>query len=168
VVYAGSASKALANALRLGWLVVPERLVRPLGWERIAADGGGPVLDQLALADLLERGDIDRHLRRTRRLYRGRRDAMLAAIAEHLPGAEVGGVAAGLHLLVRLPAGVDEQRLLERCRTAGVAVQGLSELRVARDDLPPGVVVGYAHLPDPAIARAVAALAEVVARTREG
>jgi GntR family transcriptional regulator / MocR family aminotransferase len=168
VVYAGSASKALANALRLGWLVVPERLVRSLGWERIAADGGGPVLDQLALADLLERGEIDRHLRRTRRLYRARRDAMLAAIDEHLPGAAVGGVAAGLHVLIRLPDGVPERRVLEEARAGGVAIHGLSQLRVARDDLPPGLVAGYAHLAEPAIVRAVAALGEAVGRAAAG
>jgi GntR family transcriptional regulator/MocR family aminotransferase len=163
VVYAGSASKALANALRLGWLVLPERLARPVARGRIAADGGGPVLDQLALADLLERGEVDRHLRRTRRVYRERRDALLAALGEYLPGAQVSGVAAGLHVLVRLPPGVPEARVLEETRAAGIALHGLSELRVSRDDLPAGVVLGYAHLGTPAIRRAVAALGKAVA-----
>jgi GntR family transcriptional regulator/MocR family aminotransferase len=162
VVYAGSASKALANALRLGWLVLPERLARPLAWERIAADGGGPVLDQLALADLLARGEVDRHLRRTRRLYRRRRDALVAAIGRELPGASVGGIAAGLHVLVRLPDGTVEDEVLGAARRAGVALQGLGELRMRRDDLPAGLVLGYAHLSEPAIARAVAVLGAAV------
>jgi GntR family transcriptional regulator / MocR family aminotransferase len=161
VVYAGSASKSFANGLRLGWLVVPERLVTPLAFERLAADGGGPVLEQLALADLIARGDLDRHLRRTRREYRRRRAALLAAVAEHLPEAEVTGVAAGLHALVLLPDGVDEEALLARAGAAGVAVQGLGALRVASHGRP-GLVLGYAHLSPPAIARAVAALGAVV------
>jgi GntR family transcriptional regulator/MocR family aminotransferase len=158
VVYAGSASKSFAHGLRLGWLVLPGRLAEPVAYERLAADGGGPVLEQLALADLIARGDLDRHLRRTRREYRRRRAALLDAVAEHLPEAEVTGVAAGLHALVLLPEDVDEEALLARAGAAGVAVQGLGALRV-RSGGRPGLVLGYAHLPPPAIARAVAALA---------
>ncbi|HEX8086098.1 MAG TPA: PLP-dependent aminotransferase family protein [Solirubrobacteraceae bacterium] len=164
VVYAGSASKTFAHGLRLGWLVLPERLATPVAFERLAADGGGPVLEQLALADLVARGDLDRHLRRTRRDYRRRRGALLAALAEHLPDAEVTGVAAGLHALVLLPEETGEQALLARCGEAGVAVQGLGSLRVESCGRP-GLVLGYAHLSEPAIARAVAALGEVVAAT---
>ena len=124
VVYAGSASKSFAHGLRLGWLVLPERLAGPAAFERLAMDGGGPVLEQLALADLIDRGDLDRHLRRTRREYRRRRAALLAALAEHLPGAEVTGVAAGLHALVLLddgrrrggPARAAPARRGSRCR----------------------------------------------------
>ena len=160
VVYAGSASKSFAHGLRLGWLVLPERLATAVAFERLAADGGGPVLEQLALADLIERGDLDRHLRRTRREYRRRRATLLAALEEHLGGwadIEITGVAAGLHALVLLPEGVDEEALLQRAAAAGVAVQGLGALRVETTGRP-GVVLGYAHLPPPAITRAVAAL----------
>jgi len=160
VAYAGSASKTLANALRLGWLVLPERLARPVAWERVAVDGGGPVLEQLAFADLLARGEIDRHLRRTRRLYRRRRDALVSALAEHVPSAELVGAAAGLHALVLLPESVDEERLSASLRTSGVACQELRELRIAPGS--PGLVLGYAHLTEPALRRAVAALGEAV------
>ena len=169
VAYAGSASKALANALRLGWLLVPEALVRPLAEERMLADGGGAILEQLALADLIARGDLDRHLRRVRRLYRARRDALLAAIEEHLSGTEVTGVAAGLHALVILDEGADEgadeAAVLREARRAGIALNGLSELRVAaRGDDRAGLVLGYGHLPEPALVRAVAALGAAVHR----
>ena len=162
VVYAGSASKALANALRLGWLVLPSWLARAVAWERIAVDAGGPVLDQLALADLLGRGEIDRHLRRTRRVYRRRRDALVAALARELPDATVAGVAAGLHALVMLPPESDEAAIVTAGRARGLAFHGLSEMRVdpAPDDAP-GRVLGYAHLAEPAIDRAITALAEV-------
>jgi GntR family transcriptional regulator/MocR family aminotransferase len=172
VVYAGSASKALANGLRLGWLVAPAALARELALERFAADGGGPVVEQLALADLIDRGELDRHLRRTRRLYRRRRDAVMAALAEHLPEASVAGVAAGLHVLVHIPD-VPEPRVVEAARAAGLALQALGELRVPAAGSPAqagtagGVVLGYAHLSEPAIGRAVAALGEAVRRARE-
>jgi len=162
VAYAGSASKSLANALRLGWLVLPERLARPVAWDRLTVDGGGPVLDQLAFADLLARGDIDRHLRRTRRLYRRRREALVGALAEHLPEGRVLGAAAGLHATVCLPGSLDEDRLSAEMRVAGVTCHSLREMRMAPG--PPGLVMGYAHLSEPAIERAVAALGAAVRR----
>jgi GntR family transcriptional regulator/MocR family aminotransferase len=76
VIYAGSASKILAPGLRLGWLVVPEALVAPVTAAKQAADMGSAALDQLALADVIERGEPrHHHLRRMRPIYRGRRDA---------------------------------------------------------------------------------------------
>ncbi len=101
VVHVHSVSKTLAPGLRLGWAALPARLGPAVAEEKRLSDLGAPVLEQLTLAAFLERGELDRHLRRTRPVYRRRRDALLAALA----GLEVEGVAAGLHVLARLPAG---------------------------------------------------------------
>lgn len=167
VVFLGSASKSLAPALRLGWLVAPERLRDALSGEKFATDLGAPLFDQLTLADFLERGELDRHLRRTRRIYRRRRDALVAALSRHVPGARVYGVAAGLHALVRLPDGVDERRLAKRAAARGIALSPMEPHRVARGDGDwPGVVLGYANVPEPAIERGVAELAAALAESR--
>ena len=80
VVYGGSCSKTLAPALRLGWLVLPSSLVAELhADDATSPPGTPPTIDQLALADLIERGELDRHLRRQRHRYRKRRDALLDA-----------------------------------------------------------------------------------------
>ena len=98
VFYAGSVSKTLAPALRLGWLVVPPQLVDELSLENHLSDRGTSRIEQRALADFIERGEHDRHLRRMRMVYRARRKALVTALAEHLPGAEIHGVEAGLHV----------------------------------------------------------------------
>ena len=88
VVYAGSASKTLAPALRIGWLAVPPALLEAVGREKLLADRGTARIEQYAFADFLARGELDRHLRRMRARYRARRDALLEALAEALPEAD--------------------------------------------------------------------------------
>ncbi len=159
VVYAGSTSKTLAPALRLGWLVLPERLAGSVALRRRGDDRGGPLPDQLALADLIVRGDLDRHLRRMRRRYRARRDALVAAIAASLPGAEVEGIAAGLHAVVRLGDGVDEAATVAAAAERSIALDGLAGFFAAGVSAHPALVLGYANLAEPAIARGIAELA---------
>lgn len=161
VAYAGSASKVLAPGLRIGWLALPSALVGPVRHEKTMDDLGTPVLDQLALRDFIERGELDRHLRRMRPRYRARRDALVAALAEHLPDWRIGGVAAGLHTVALLPEEVDERSLLRRAEAHGMRLHGLSWFRVAPG--PPGIVLGYGALSEPAIARIVPRLAAVYA-----
>ena len=131
---------------------------------KAAADLGGPVLEQLAFADLLATGGYDRHLRRARRTHRQRRDALVAALGTHLPGARVSGIAAGLHLVVELPAGVDDVALAARA-AGGRSRPGRRSRRTRlAPDGPPGLVLGYAaHTPDQLTA-AVERLARLVTR----
>jgi GntR family transcriptional regulator/MocR family aminotransferase len=129
IVYAGSASKTLAPALRMGWLVVPARLFDTVALEKEIADMGTARIEQLAFADFIVRGELDRHLRRMRVRYRARRDALVDALAEALPEAAVRGIAAGLHATVELPETDDEQAILSEARRLAAAV---STCRAAR------------------------------------
>jgi GntR family transcriptional regulator / MocR family aminotransferase len=158
VAYAGSTSKTLAPGLRLGWLVVPDHLLDPVAAAKESDDLGTPVVEQLALADFLERGQLDRHLRRTRSVYRARRDALVDALERLLPDCPPAGVAAGLHLVVQLPAGTDEQAVLDSARSRGLGVSGISEHRV--EPGPPALLLGYGRLPEPAVEPAVRLLAD--------
>jgi GntR family transcriptional regulator / MocR family aminotransferase len=158
VAYAGSVSKTLAPGLRLGWLVAPERIAQAAAAAKATDDLGTPVVEQLALADFLERGELDRHLRRTRSIYRARRDALVGALARHLPGCRPTGVAAGLHLVVSLPPDAGEAEVLEAARSRGVGLSGLSEHRIRPGA--PALLVGYGRIVEPAIDEGVRALAD--------
>jgi GntR family transcriptional regulator/MocR family aminotransferase len=162
VVYAGSASKTLAPALRLGWLLLPRGLADAAARHRALIDCGEPLLAQLTFADLVARGELDRHLRRTRRRYRARRDALVAAVAASLPGSSVEGIAAGLHAVVRLPVGADESATVDAAAERGIALEGLGPFHRAGTSAHPSLVLGYANLPEPAIARGIAELASAV------
>ena len=161
VVYLGTASKTLAPALRLGWIVAPDDLVDELERVKRLADDFSPVLDQLTLAELLASGDYVRHLRRTRAAYRARRDRLMAALARELPDLTVEGIAAGVHVVLRMPPGCDDAAVARAARAARVHVPPLSAFRIVARGTG-GLVVGYGRLHEAAVEQAVRALARIV------
>jgi GntR family transcriptional regulator/MocR family aminotransferase len=161
VVYAGSASKILAPGIRLGWLVAPPRIAAALSAAKIAADRGSPALEQLALADLIQRGELDRHLRRMRPIYKRRRDVLVSAIRRHLPELDPVGAAAGMHLLTWLPSGVDETAVLAAAARAGIRLDGVRPYRLGGPG-PGGLIFGYAAINESAVPHAVRTLADAL------
>jgi len=165
VVYAASASKTLAPGLRLGWLLVPSQLVGDVAAAKIAADRGSAVIDQLAFADFLSRGEFDRHLRQMRPVYRRRRDLLLHALQERTPELEPTGISAGMHLVAWLPPDLDESSVVAAAARRGLRVAGLAPYRMESDG-PGGLIIGYAALSDRAIVEGVDILAAALADVR--
>jgi GntR family transcriptional regulator/MocR family aminotransferase len=161
VVQLGTVSKTLAPALRLGWLVAPPELVDDAARTKRLLDDFSPALDQLTLAQLLTSGHYDRHVRRARAAYRSRRDRLLTALARQLPELRVEGVAAGVHLLLRLPRGVDDRAVADAAKKAGIAVPPLSAFRIRSSD-EGGLVIGYGRLHESAVAAATRTLAKLI------
>ena len=162
VVYAGTASKTLAPGVRLGWLVLPADLVDDVVAAKSLADRNSSAIDQLTLAEMIASGAYDRHVRRSRLIYRRRRDRLVAALRRHAPRVRVSGIAAGLHALVELPDALDEETIVARAAERGLSLQGLGEYAHGAHTHPPALVVGYAKPPEHAFTGAVARLAAVL------
>jgi GntR family transcriptional regulator / MocR family aminotransferase len=153
VVLAKSLSKTLSPALRIGWLVAPPRWTGPL--HRHDSPGAQPsTVDQLAFASLLASGAYDRHLRACRHRYRKRRDALVHALAGELPAATVSGVAAGLHLVLALPAAVDTAAVVRAAADRALRVADLAAYHATDDHAGHGLVLGYGNLADSAVEEA--------------
>ncbi|MFC8918772.1 PLP-dependent aminotransferase family protein [Streptomyces sp. NPDC047821] len=161
VVYTGSVSKSLAPGLRLGWMLVPGALADEVVGRKRTMDLGNPSLEQAVLAHFVTSGGYDRQLRRCGRAYRERRDALIAALEEHFPGTEVSGIAAGLHVIARVPGRyAAEEPFLRRAAAAGVALRPLTDYGSARPgDGDVRLVLGYAHLTPSEIALGVRLMA---------
>ncbi|MFF4950479.1 PLP-dependent aminotransferase family protein [Streptomyces chattanoogensis] len=194
VCYAGSVSKLLAPALRVGWLLPPPRHLDAFVDAKRFADLGNAVLPQHVLAGLMESGELERRLRLLRTRHRRRRDAMIAAIRTHLPGAVVHGAAAGLHLTLTFQGPTATPRT--DASSADVAHADVSDTNVSDTNVsdtnlsdtdlaaaalaagvkvhplswhtqrphPPGLVLGYASSSPAAITEGVSVIGEALRR----
>jgi GntR family transcriptional regulator/MocR family aminotransferase len=169
VIYFGTASKSIAPALRLGWRVVPERILPAVAQAKGRVDSVS-VLDQLTLADFIGSGAFDRHVRGRRLSYRRRREELIAAVAASTSQVQVVGMAAGLQAVLTLPAGT-EASVLQAAARQGLVVAGLSEFRhpafhhpAAPRDWPScdALVVNFASVSDSAWPGAVRALSSIL------
>jgi GntR family transcriptional regulator/MocR family aminotransferase len=161
VLYIGSASKRLAPGMRLGWMLPPSWLSWALISSKAIEDAGSEVAGQLALADFIARGELERHLRRMRLRYAERRESLLASLARELPDWRPSPRREGLHLMVDLPRGVDEPALLTAAARHGVGIEGLA-LHSYTGGCAPALVVGHAYLPEPAIESGIRRLSEAL------
>jgi GntR family transcriptional regulator / MocR family aminotransferase len=156
----GTASKALAPAVRLGWIHAPSALAVAVAAEKEMSDRGSCMLDQLALATLLTTGRYDRHLRRMRTVYAARRTALTGAFARHAPGVPLTGLAAGFHAVAPLPPGADEAAVIAAARERRVGLHGIGAYRGHPG--PAALVVGFGNVRERAIEPAVAAVADLL------
>jgi GntR family transcriptional regulator/MocR family aminotransferase len=166
VIYGASTSKILTPALRLGWLAAPERLLGDLLAAKALHDLGTEAFGQLTLARFIDNGDLGRHLRRMRPIYHARRDALVDAFATHLPAATPMGIAAGLHLFVRLPDDCEEAALVHAAGRHGLRLDGAARHWADSSSAPPALVIGYGALHETTAARCVTALAAAYAEAR--
>lgn len=158
VIYAGSLSKILAPALRIGWIIAPAEIYAAIEERKKYADLTSPALEQLTFAGFLRDGELDRHLRRMRGVYRRRRDALISALARHFPDWRPSGAAAGLHLVANLPARYEEQEVARLSSARSIRVYPMRGycFKAAPG---PALVFGYGRLSDTQICRGVSQLA---------
>ena len=164
VIYLNTFAKSLAPSLRIGYVVLPQKLLQEFRRRFSAYSSTVPAFEQYTLARFMEKGTMDRQINRLRTVYRTRRDRLLEALAaSELAGRyTVSGTEAGLHLLLQVH-GISEDELVRRAAQCGCRVHGLSEYYVAgtQQACPPStVLLGYGGMTDEQIEKGVQRLAQ--------
>ncbi len=162
VIYVGTFSKVLFPGLRLGYMVVPMNLVEPIHALRAHADRGSPSFEQIVLNDYIREGHFTRHIRRMRKIYTNKREALLKALRGHLGNIiGINDCGAGLHIVVRLPEGVDDNIVSLALRTRGYEVPALSSYALVKPKYG-GLLFGITALDDEEMDGAVRRIRPVI------
>ncbi|QHE84076.1 MocR-like pyridoxine biosynthesis transcription factor PdxR [Hydrogenophaga sp. BPS33] len=165
VIYVGTFSKTLYPGLRTAYMVLPPSLADTFRSAQMELYRGGHLLEQAALADFMDSGQYAAHIRRMRILYGARRARLIALVEERLgPGwIHPFDSNAGLHLVLSLPAGVSDVEITAEAGRAGVLVRPLSRYYAA-SDAPAGLLLGFASVPEAAMAKPMDILASCIER----
>ena len=173
VVYVGTFSKVMFPALRIGFAIAPPSLMPALAAARQFAGTQQAMLEQMVLADFIEEGHFERHVRRMRSVYAERQQDLIDALRVEAEGLiEASPAGSGMHLVGWLPPGTDGADVSRRAAAKGVDAIPLSAFAIARGASRPGVLLGYAHVGRAAIVegarRLVAAVRESIAPATRG
>ncbi len=158
VIYVNTFAKSLAPSLRIGYMVLPDKLMDMYKRKFSLYSSTVPGFEQYTLSEFMRSGAFERHISRCRKVYQSRRDALLCSVECELSGIphKVSGIEAGLHLLLKIQNGMDEKILVQKARENGVRVYGLSNYYSSPEKPPEAtLVLGYAGLSEDAIAEAV-------------
>lgn len=168
VIYLGTFSRSVAPAIRLSYMVLPGQLL--IDYQRKVRFISSTVskVDQMIMQRFIEGGYYERHLNKTRALYKSRHDTMLEALKPLLEDCEVSGENAGVHLLLRFRTNVSEEELIHRAKECGIRVYGLSDHRIRQKDGEKAtVLLGYANLSGEQIREAVQLLIQCWSRVEK-
>jgi len=172
-VHFGTFSQSLGAGLGLGYMVVPPGLVDAVRAAKVLMTGGGPWLEQAALAELIERGGFASHIMRMRVEYRDRRDHLLDALRRDFGDLEISGETSGLHVFWQLPPGVPDAATVEALgRRARVGVCSFGSAGVHHSGPTAlsrrGLILGYAALTPKQIDQGIARLSDAVDDALDG
>ena len=161
-IYIGTFSKTLYPSLRMGYIALPQELVKAFTHARSIMDGHTPQILQLTLARFMEDGHYNSHVRNMRKLYASRREVILESIGKHLAGIVTAPrPAGGLQVPCLLEPGWSEQDTIRRAAAVNVVLPGLSRL-YAGEHKQPGWLLGYASLTAYEIESAILCLANAL------
>ena len=169
VIYLGTFSKAVAPSIRISYLILPMELLKLYEEKGRALSSTVSRIDQMILNEFVTGGYMERHLNKMRGIYKMKHDTLMNALKVFPKSCRIKGENAGVHLLLELPAGCDEEWFVEEAAKHGVHIQGLSSCCFAEQKViqVPTLILGYAVLKEEEISSAVGILHELYGKRNE-
>jgi GntR family transcriptional regulator / MocR family aminotransferase len=163
VIYIGTFSKVLFPSIRIGYIVVPQALIKQFVQIRESIDIFSPTLYQLVVTDFIKEGHFARHLRRMRSIYVDRRNALVASLRKHFGNSLTAyNTDGGLHLCAFLPQGTDDQEIARDAAKRGISIMPLSSCYAGKKSRS-GLVLGFACANESQIESATRILSQIIA-----
>ena len=159
VIYLGTFSKSIAPAIRLSYMVLPKDILKAYRKKGSFVNSTVSKVDQTIVQHFIEEGYYERHLNKTRALYKNRHDVLIEALKPLGDICEISGEHAGVHILLTFKNGQKERNLIEKAKKADIRVYGLSDYRIRKDEKEKAtILLGYANMREEDIKEAVAIL----------
>ncbi len=161
VIYLGTFSKSIAPAIRLSYMVLPKQLIWKYQERSSFIQSTVSKVDQLIVQRFIEDGYYERHLNKTRAMYKSRHDMLIEELKSHMDMCSISGEHAGVHLLLTFRDGRSEEELVKAAEAAGIRVYGMSAYRIRKTEKKEAtILLGYANLTERQIREAVELLAQ--------
>ena len=155
VIYLGTFSKSIAPAIRLSYMVLPKPLLEAYEQKARFVNSTVSKVDQLIVQKFIEEGYYERHLNKTRALYKSRHDVLIEELRPMADICTISGENAGVHLLLTFQNGLAEEELIDRAARADIRVYGLSDYRIRENcEEKATILLGYANLTEDQIREA--------------
>lgn len=155
VIYLGTFSKSIAPAIRLSYMVLPKPLLEAYEQKARFVNSTVSKVDQLIVQKFIEEGYYERHLNKTRALYKSRHDVLIEELRPMADICTISGENAGVHLLLTFQNEMAEEELIDRAARADIRVYGLSDYRIRENcEEKATILLGYANLTEDQIREA--------------
>lgn len=155
VIYLGTFSKSIAPAIRLSYMVLPEPLLAAYEKKNRFIHSTVSKVDQRIVQRFIEEGYYERHLNKTRALYKGRHDALIEELKPLLGTCRISGEHAGVHLLLHFQNNETEEELIRLAEEEGIRVYGMKDYRIRQEAKGEAtILLGYANLTETQIREA--------------
>ena len=156
VIYLGTFSKSIAPAIRLSYMVLPKPLLEVYDQKSRFVNSTVSKVDQMIVQKFIEEGYYERHLNKTRALYKSRHDVLIEGLRPMMDICKISGEHAGVHLLLTFHNGMSEEELIQRAEAEDIRVYGLSDYCIQEKyEGNATILLGYANLSEEQIREAV-------------
>ena len=149
VIYLGTFSRTVAPAIRIGFMVLPDKLLQRYKEKLAFLACPVPRIEQAVLTEFIEGGYYERHINKTRKIYKNRHDALILALKLFGGKIKIKGENAGMHLVAECNFGMDEEDIVKLAENEGIKLTGLSNHRIANEDTDRKVatlLIGYGNI----------------------